>query len=492
MRPKDLPDILFISVDAMRRDCMAPYGMDLMPEATRLLSGGVAFDRCVAAAPWTGASFGSMFTGLWPRQHGFQVNLHHRGSPMQISPLKPDARLLSEMLKSAGYHTICSQGNAGCCGPEFGMSRGFDEYHLWEKLDWRPQGWDREKQALKHALAYGGLARYARLTLYRFGKRFEKRDLPDRSPMETAPGIVDAAAAMLRRSPGEKPVFLWVNFMDMHEPFFLSRRWERLLSRPHPETRRVHLSPKFCFDERLDEQDKAYMKDRYRLIARTVDRGIRRLLATWGACRRKRSRLTIFVSDHGEEFWDHGTDIASDCEYRRGIGHGHTLFGELVNIPWVIHWPEGGIRGARIGRLVSGVDVVPTVVDLLGLDENTSRLAGVSQARSVSSGEGGEEGGRVVFSDSIYYGPLRQAAISGTHKLVRCAETGEEQLFAWGLNDSREVNDLARSGEHSGIRRDLSAALDGWNAQLTGASPQSLGEEEQKAVAERLKAWGYL
>lgn len=74
MRPKDLPDILLISVDTMRRDCMAPYGKDLMPTATRLLEEGVAFDRCVATGRWTGASFGSVFTGLWPRQHGLLSN----------------------------------------------------------------------------------------------------------------------------------------------------------------------------------------------------------------------------------------------------------------------------------------------------------------------------------------------------------------------------------------------------------------------------------
>lgn len=89
MRLREFPDILFISVDTMRRDCMAPYGKDQMPEATRLLEEGVAFDKCVATSSWTAPSFGSVFTGLWPREHGCLGN-ETRGVPR--TALRHDAQ----------------------------------------------------------------------------------------------------------------------------------------------------------------------------------------------------------------------------------------------------------------------------------------------------------------------------------------------------------------------------------------------------------------
>ncbi len=493
MIPKDLPDILFISVDAMRRDCMAPYGADLMPAATRLLFEGVAFDRCVSAAPWTGSSFGTIFTGLWPRRHGFLVSLRRRGGPMKISPLGPDARLLAEMLKAAGYHTMCSQGNGGCCIAQFGIDRGFDEYAVWEKFDPRFQGWANERRMLRRVLAFGGLSRYARLALYRLRRTRDRRGLPDRSPVETAPGIADAALSLLRRAPSDKPAFLWANFMDMHEPYCLPPRLERTLVPPPGGARRVHLAPAFCFDEALDERDKDYMRSRYDLTAQQVNKGMNMLLDRWAACRRKRPRLTVFVSDHGEEFWDHGTDIRNESYDARGVSHGHTLFGELIDVPWIVHWPQAGVRPARIGGLASTVDIVPTLVDLLALTEDTRRLPGVSQARSITAGAAAADAGRIVFADSNYYGAPRQAAISATHKLLHCPETGEAQLFAWGEGDPKEKTDLAKSPGHKPVAEKLAAALDRWNAELADASPEAdLDEEEKKVVAARLKAWGYL
>jgi len=69
MNSEGRPEILIVSVDTLRRDRMAPYGEDFMPTARRLLQQGMAFDRCVTAAPWTYPSFCSMIVGLWLREH---------------------------------------------------------------------------------------------------------------------------------------------------------------------------------------------------------------------------------------------------------------------------------------------------------------------------------------------------------------------------------------------------------------------------------------
>ena len=114
MRPDDRPDIFVLSIDTMRRDAMAPYGNDSMPTASKLRCEGVAFERCLSTSPWTGASFGSMFTGLWPREHGCLAHTPCRSEPQKNpKPLRPDVRRFTEMLKAGGYFTVAAQGNPG-------------------------------------------------------------------------------------------------------------------------------------------------------------------------------------------------------------------------------------------------------------------------------------------------------------------------------------------------------------------------------------------
>jgi arylsulfatase A-like enzyme len=65
--------------------------------------------------------------------------------------------------------------------------------------------------------------------------------------------------------------------------------------------------------------------------------------------------LTV-VSDHGEEFFEHG---------RRG--HSHTLFEESVRIPWILRYPPRVEPGTVVAATVSLADVAPTLLDLAGL-----------------------------------------------------------------------------------------------------------------------------
>ena len=66
--------------------------------------------------------------------------------------------------------------------------------------------------------------------------------------------------------------------------------------------------------------------------------------------------LVAFVSDHGEEFLDHGY-----------LGHGHTVYGELLSVPLLLWWPGVGPAGLRIEETVESIDLMPTLLDLSGL-----------------------------------------------------------------------------------------------------------------------------
>src|SRR6185295_6394549 len=67
--------------------------------------------------------------------------------------------------------------------------------------------------------------------------------------------------------------------------------------------------------------------------------------------------LLIVTSDHGEEIVDH-----------QSLGHGHSLYEELVHVPLLIRWPNGLPQGMRVDSPVSLLDIFPTLVEVLGLE----------------------------------------------------------------------------------------------------------------------------
>lgn len=493
MAPDTRPDVLLVTADTMRRDCMAPYGADLMPGVTRLLAEGVAFDRCVAPSSWTGTSFGSMLSGHWPRRHGCRNNTPRLGAPAIRAPLREDVRLLSEVLRDAGYHTICCQGNYGFLGPGLGFARGFNEYIVWH---WRGSGWlaslRREMGTVALALSHHLLANHAVCSLARVSKPFRTAAMQRRPPMSDGGILVHYATRALRRSPAEQPVFIWVNYMDMHVPYTAPRRWMPASEAPGGKVRPVHRDPCRHLNGPLSEADRRYIRRRYDNGGRYIDHCIGTILRRWSGLRGGRPRLTIFASDHGEEFWDHGTDGRDPTFYQRGLDHGHTLFSELIHVPLVFHWPGVVPAGRRIEGLVSLVDLVPTLVDLMDLDEDVSGLPGRSLAEAVRSGDSPPDE-RIMFADSLMYGPERQAAMTATHKLIRLADGGEPELYAWGSDDPGERTDLADRPEHRDLVACLSAALDAWRPDDGATGPtRTLTPEQEADLAERLNRLGYL
>jgi arylsulfatase A-like enzyme len=63
------------------------------------------------------------------------------------------------------------------------------------------------------------------------------------------------------------------------------------------------------------------------------------------------------TADHGEEFWDHGS-----------VGHGHSLYDELLHVPLLMRVPGVTHAGDRVKTNVGLVDVAPTILDALGID----------------------------------------------------------------------------------------------------------------------------
>jgi arylsulfatase A-like enzyme len=221
-----------------------------------------------------------------------------------------------------------------------------------------------------------------------------------------------------------------------------------------------------------------------------VDRELARAVSAFDA--RARPLLLVFTADHGEEFWEHAELERARFDDPRGlygVGHGHTLFDELVRVPLFFHAP-GTLAPASVDAPVSLVDVLPTIVELVG-----ARHAAPLQGRSlVPALAGGALSERALFFGEPCFGGDQRGILSDGLKLIVTERAGN-LLFDTAV-DPGERDDLALRADArlAALTAELerhgrdSRAL---RAQLVGASveePQELTPRE----LETLRDLGYL
>ncbi len=172
----DITRVVLVTWDTTRADRLGPYGYDknTTPNLDRFAAQSVVFEQAVSQVPTTLPSHSTMFTGLYPQDHGVRYNLVYK--------LNDEAETLAEILHRQGFKTAGFPA-AGVLTRDYGLSQGFEH---WDEPD--PD--DKEVQTLR-GLA-GGTRR--------------------------AGDGVDAAIRWLKDQRGEK-VFLWLHFYDPHTPY---------------------------------------------------------------------------------------------------------------------------------------------------------------------------------------------------------------------------------------------------------------------------------
>ena len=175
-------NVLLISVDTLRADALGAYGQRLRPSPNidRLAAEGVRFERCIAAAPSTLPSHGTIFTGKFPFAHGARANSGYVLSDENVT--------LAEVLQSHGYVTAAEIA-AVVIGRHSQLSQGFDQYR-------EVNSFDVERKT--------------------FVERGEKQEMAERE----AADIARHAVRFLETHTDEK-FFLWLHLFDPHS-FYLA------------------------------------------------------------------------------------------------------------------------------------------------------------------------------------------------------------------------------------------------------------------------------
>ena len=236
---------------------------------------------------------------------------------------------------------------------------------------------------------------------------------------------------------GDRPAFLVLHFMDMHLPYTEPVSFRDRFAGPTPEpfTHDVfHRNQVVQWSRDMDDDSRAWLRGRYHNNLAYIDSVLTPFLEGLPS-----DATVVLLSDHGEEFWDHG-----DFE------HGHTLYDELLRVPLVVRGP--GFGAGEISAPTSLLDVAPTVLRAAGLTAEVDGVALQDIARAPAHFED-----RAVGFGRPLYGQRRWGVVRGNLKYTTWKST--ETLVDLATDPDEAVNLLPDSGSTAEWHQVLSDAL---------------------------------
>jgi arylsulfatase A-like enzyme len=243
--------VILVSIDTLRPDHLGAYGYErgTSPILDELALEGLVFENAFSPSPWTLPAHASLFTGLYPEEHG-------AGHASPFVPLGAGAPTLAERLRADGYRTVAFSAG-GVMSRSNGLARGFERWTEWPKANLR----------------------------------------------SVLPGVF---AELGTRA--DRPVFLFLHTYDVHGPY---AEWEEHAAAPttgppDPEWERI-LRIRYHSYLRLDRfLGLADVVDAYDSGIRFVDAELGRLLARLREIGAYDDSLIVVTSDHGESLYDRG------------------------------------------------------------------------------------------------------------------------------------------------------------------------------------------
>ena len=303
-----------------------------------------------------------------------------------------------------------------------------------------------------------------------------------------ATAVQAEALAWLADQDTAQGVFLYAHTIDPHAPYFPTKR----LHSSTGSTPTVELVGTVPFMRRLakssDEPDPALVQelvDMYDEEIRVNDQELERLIEDLKGRGLFDRSLIMVVSDHGEEFQDHGSWT-----------HGRTLHQEVLHVPLLIKFPHNWAAGQRVTETVQQIDLLPTVLDYLSLPR-PAELPGKSLLCSIQ--QTGSQGSRPCETDqprpsfsSVHYHHNHWVGVTlgdwklilkGTRRLDR-----EAKLFRRDLDPDEQRNLADRYPVRVGYLATLIRAEMNHRPLAANSKPVELDAETRH----RLEALGYL
>ncbi len=301
------PNILLISIDALRADHLSCYDYDrpTSPALDEIASRGTRFSRAFVNTHGTPPSHTTLLSSLYQETH--RVDLGGGTGDRNDHRIPEEVELVQEILQREGWRTVAVTGG-GYMSAEFGFARGFDDF-----FD-RARGADEGAEKLLEALG--------------------------------------------RQTGEQRPIFALFHTYEVHSPYAPPVGFEQLFgeySGKIEPTNDALIAIQGEASKVLKKSDFDYLEALYDGGIRYTDQILGNLFSALEKIGFLNNAVVIITADHGEEFGEHG-----------GVLHGGKLYEELLHVPLIVVG-VGVEEGVVDPRLVSLVDVAPTILAAAGL-----------------------------------------------------------------------------------------------------------------------------
>lgn len=441
-------NVILIVLDTVRANRLSVYApLNTTKSLESFSKDAVVYENCIAPSSWTLPSHASLFTGLYPVEHGKQHSAHNREFLSRSDFTK--FTTLADIFKDNNYHTVGIVSNATVVNSFTNLDKGFQVF-----------------DTLHGLAALNGLPF---LPLYNHFVKLTNINAAYLSYYRPAEQINKIVFENLE----ESPFFMFINYMDAHRPYNPPRPFNGYFAdQKFPQLFKIrqYLGCTF-FECPDDEAVNLFKKSQYDGELAYLDHHLGEFFLELKRKDIYDSSLIIVTSDHGEFLGEH--------EF-----YGHTgnilLYNEVIKVPLIIKFPNNSNIG-RDKKLITLSDVYSTILSVCDMpvpDYVSGKAFGQDVTPVVSELKTNKNGRQ----RTIYF---------GNYKYLEFEKKREAELYALKA-DVAEKNNLA--GELPEVAALMKNRLEKWQQEHKPKYKiiNSSKKEMPKEMLDGLKALGYI
>ncbi len=453
------PNLLFLWTDQHRADTVPWAGNSVVqaPSLASLADQSFVFQRAYVTQPVCTPSRASILTGTWPHNHGAVTN--------HIA-LRSDLKTVAEQVSSEYKNAYFGKWHLG---DTIRAQHGFEQWVSIDDSYWEdytdPADTHRFSDYYHFLMSKGfppddeeenpGEAVFSRYLAAALPERYTKVSF-----------LADKAEEFLRERSDGEPFTLIVSALEPHPPNYgpLNERYEpedvptgpTFGDTPGDDASKLHrntwqrLREKGFKNHPMDtEDDFRRLKANYYGLVNMVDNAYGRVLKALEESGQADNTIIVYTSDHGEMMGDHGLMQKS------------VFYEEATRVPLTIRVPWLSRERKDVDNLFSQVDLLPTLLELMGLD-NTSTVDGESRAGQLYTDSGDWADYVVIeWNSPAYPDEEGRSLVSNDGWKLNQYKSDRPELF--DLNeDPHELKNLARLGTHRGKLNELKRSIRNW------------------------------
>jgi len=460
------PNVILVVMDTVRADHMSLYGYerDNTPHLKKISQKATLFKHAIASGNMTLSTHASIFTGLYARRHGAHDPFPNKG--LGFKPLTGEFDTLAEILSNKGYYSMAVVSNNTFLSPKYGLHQGFHHY-------------DYRSRTPFFGGTYAYLLRQRIRNLLTYVVPPSTYDLVCRRA-ETINKEVFRLLEKMKE--GNRSFFLSINYMDAHRPYIPPYPYNS----QYPGKNEKYTPARYFFpmkeeimklDRQITEAEYIHFLSQYDGGIGYIDFHIGELIEKLKALNLYDNSIIIITSDHGEMFGE-----------KQLVEHGISVYQDVIHVPLLIKYPNT-YEGTVIDEFVSVVDIMPTVLEILGYEK-----PGDIHGKSLNSSDVNQT--RFIISESF---PSRyHIQLHEKYKSVERAIFHGHSKFISSTSGKRELYDLSKDDDEKANLNDLDydtskmmkEALKRWLKSVSKHSGET--QKLDNDTLERLKSLGYI